>query len=174
MILTWYRHFQRNGGLNQTLLRQTSRFYYASGIQELKKDFEDTKEAIRIRTLKKNRQHNNQTKKVQKDKQRSTKHTYKTKDRVISVKHSKLKQFHSQKMTLRYDKSDKYIILLTSNSYLKNAFGWQAIWWFPCIVWNIEISPREVPFIFWIVWCNFKCEIMKIRKCWLLPFHSRY
>ena len=39
---------------------------------------EDTKGAIRIR-ISKNRQHNGQKKK---DKQRSTKHTYKTKDRV--------------------------------------------------------------------------------------------
>ena len=28
MTLTWYRHFQRNGGLNQILKRQTSRFHY--------------------------------------------------------------------------------------------------------------------------------------------------
>ena len=28
MALTWYRHFQRNGGLNQILLRETSRFHY--------------------------------------------------------------------------------------------------------------------------------------------------
>ena len=28
MTLTWYRHFQRNGGLNQLLKRQTSRFHY--------------------------------------------------------------------------------------------------------------------------------------------------
>ena len=40
---------------------------------------EDTKEVIRIRKSKKNRQHNGQKKK---DKQRSTKHTHKTKDRV--------------------------------------------------------------------------------------------
>jgi hypothetical protein len=26
MALTWYRHFQRNGGLNQILRRQTSRY----------------------------------------------------------------------------------------------------------------------------------------------------
>jgi hypothetical protein len=38
---------------------------------------EDTKGVIRIRISKKNRQHNGQ-----KDKQRSTKHTHKTKDRV--------------------------------------------------------------------------------------------
>jgi hypothetical protein len=44
--------------------------------------FEDTKGAIRIRISKKNRQHNGKKKKVQKDKQRSTTHTYKTKDRV--------------------------------------------------------------------------------------------
>jgi hypothetical protein len=28
MALTWYRHFQKNGGLNQILQRQTSRFHY--------------------------------------------------------------------------------------------------------------------------------------------------
>jgi len=40
------------------------------------------KGVIRISVSKKNRQHNGQKNKVQKDKQRSTKHTYKTKDRV--------------------------------------------------------------------------------------------
>ena len=40
-------------------------------------EFEDTKGVIRMRISKKNRQH-----RVQKDKQRSTKHTYTTKDRV--------------------------------------------------------------------------------------------
>ena len=44
-------------------------------------ELEDIKGVIRIRTSKKNRQHNGQ-KKVQKDKQRSTKHTHKTKYRV--------------------------------------------------------------------------------------------
>jgi hypothetical protein len=38
-------------------------------------------EVIRIR-ISENRQYNGQKKKVQKDKQRSTKHSYKTKDRV--------------------------------------------------------------------------------------------
>jgi hypothetical protein len=50
--------------------------------------FEDTKGVIRIRISKKNGQHNGQKKKVQKDKQRSTKHTYKTKDRVTNVRKS--------------------------------------------------------------------------------------
>ena len=45
-------------------------------------EVEDTKGVIRIRISKKNRQHNGQKEKVQMDKQRSTKHTYKTKDRV--------------------------------------------------------------------------------------------
>jgi hypothetical protein len=40
-------------------------------------EFEDTKGVIKIRKLKKDRQDN-----CQKDKQRYTKHTYKTKDRV--------------------------------------------------------------------------------------------
>jgi len=45
-------------------------------------EFEDTKGVITIRISKKNRQHNDQKEKVQKDKQRSTKHTHKTKDWV--------------------------------------------------------------------------------------------
>jgi len=49
------------------------------GLVQSDEEFEDTKEAIRIRISKKNRQHNGQKKK---DKQRSTKHTYITKDRV--------------------------------------------------------------------------------------------
>jgi hypothetical protein len=48
--------------------------------QTLKEEFEGTKGVIRIRISKKDRQHNGQ-----KDKQRSTKHTYKTKDRVTQT-----------------------------------------------------------------------------------------
>ena len=44
-----------------------------------KAEFEDTKEVIRIRILKKNRQHNGQKKK---DKQRSIKHTHKRADKI--------------------------------------------------------------------------------------------
>ena len=47
-----------------------------------REEFEDTKRVTRIRISKKNRQDNGQKKKVQMDKQRSTKHTHKTKDRV--------------------------------------------------------------------------------------------
>jgi hypothetical protein len=43
----------------------------------MKEELEDTKEVIRIRKSK-DRQHNDQIKKGQKDKQRSTKHTHKT------------------------------------------------------------------------------------------------
>ena len=32
MTLTWYRHFYRNGGLNQILKRQTSRSHYGSKV----------------------------------------------------------------------------------------------------------------------------------------------
>ena len=45
-------------------------------------EIENTKEVIRISISKKNRQHNEQKKKVQKDKQRSTKHPHQTKDLV--------------------------------------------------------------------------------------------
>jgi hypothetical protein len=44
-------------------------------------EFEDTKEVNRIRNSK-DRQHKGQKKKWQKDKQRSTKHTNQTKDRI--------------------------------------------------------------------------------------------
>ena len=47
----------------------------------MKEEIEDTKGVIRI-CISKNRKHNGQKKKVQKDKQRSKKHTYKTKDQV--------------------------------------------------------------------------------------------
>ena len=47
-----------------------------------KEEFEDTKGVMRIRKSTKNRQHNGKKKKAQKDKQRSTKHAHKTKDRV--------------------------------------------------------------------------------------------
>jgi len=43
--------------------------------------FEDPKGVIRIHISKKNKQHNGQKKKY-KNKQRSTKHTHKTKDRI--------------------------------------------------------------------------------------------
>jgi len=43
------------------------------------------REVIRICISKKNRQHNDQKEQVQKDKQRSTKHTHKTKDRVTGT-----------------------------------------------------------------------------------------
>jgi len=45
-------------------------------------EFEDTKGVIRIHVTKMNRQNNGQKKKYRKNKQRSTRHTYKTKDRV--------------------------------------------------------------------------------------------
>ena len=32
MTLTWYMHFQRNGGLTKILRRQTSRFHYGSEV----------------------------------------------------------------------------------------------------------------------------------------------
>jgi hypothetical protein len=48
---------------------------------ESKEEFEDTREVIKIR-ISKNRHHNGQKKKIQKDKQRSTKLALKTNDRI--------------------------------------------------------------------------------------------
>ena len=47
----------------------------------MEEEFEDTKVVIRI-LISKSRRHNGQKKKRQKDKQRSTKHVHKIKDRV--------------------------------------------------------------------------------------------
>jgi hypothetical protein len=52
---------------------------FKSAIKETQEEFEDTKGVIRIRKSEKNRQHNDQKKK---NKELSTKHTHKTKDRV--------------------------------------------------------------------------------------------
>ena len=49
--------------------------------------FEDTKWVIRIRNSTTDKQHIGQKKKKQKDKQRSTKHIHKTKDRVTRTPH---------------------------------------------------------------------------------------
>ena len=51
-------------------------------IIQIDEEFEDTKGVIRIRHSKKNKQNNDQTKKVQNGKQRSTQHINKTGDRV--------------------------------------------------------------------------------------------
>ena len=51
----------------------------------LQEDFEDTKGVIIIRIMEKNRQHNGQMKKVQNDKQWSTKHTHTIKDRLTRI-----------------------------------------------------------------------------------------
>jgi hypothetical protein len=48
----------------------------------MQEEFEDTKGVIRIHKSKNDRQHNDQKKK---DKQRSTKHTHKTKERVTQT-----------------------------------------------------------------------------------------
>jgi len=53
---------------------------YHFGENDAKAEFGDTKGVIRIRLLKKDRQHNGQKKEIQKDQQRSTKHAHKAKD----------------------------------------------------------------------------------------------
>jgi len=60
----------------------------------VQEEFENTKGAMRIRQSMKFRQHNGQKKKGQKDKQRSTKHTHKTKDRVTRTPLNFFHYFH--------------------------------------------------------------------------------
>ena len=52
--------------------------------------FENSKGVIKTRISKKNRQYNGQKKKIQMDKQRSTKHTHKTTDRETRTSQKKL------------------------------------------------------------------------------------
>jgi hypothetical protein len=56
------------------VIPETHRAHVISYGRFYQEEFEDAKGVIRIRISKKNRQHNGQKKKVQKDKQRSTKH----------------------------------------------------------------------------------------------------
>jgi hypothetical protein len=63
--------------------RGTKRYNFNQCYFILKEEFEDTKGVIRIRTSKKDRQTTQWPKeRGQKDKQRSTKHTHKTNDRI--------------------------------------------------------------------------------------------
>jgi hypothetical protein len=64
----WYERFEDTNEV--TRIRNS---------KDRQEEFEDTKWEIRMRISKKNRQHNSQKKW---DKQRSTKHTHKTKDRA--------------------------------------------------------------------------------------------
>ena len=63
------------------IVKQGTLDFFLKKICESKEEFEDTKEVIKIR-ISKNRHHNGQKKKIQKDKQRSTKHTLKTNNRI--------------------------------------------------------------------------------------------
>jgi hypothetical protein len=62
---------------------------------EYQEEFEDTKGVIIIRISKTNRQRKGQQKKGQKGKQRSTKHTYKTKDRVTRTQNMTIHSCHN-------------------------------------------------------------------------------
>jgi hypothetical protein len=86
-------------------------------------EFEDTKGVIRIRKSKKARQHNGQKKKVQKDKQLSTKHTDKTKDRVTRTP---LKTGGTQvlrRVNSSYSTSGTRRITLVTNSAISQECG---------------------------------------------------
>ena len=71
--------------------------YYCHVGSLCSEEFEDTKGVIRIRKSEKNRQHNGQ-----KDIQRSTKHTHKTKDRVTRTPLKILVYYNSQKLLSRF------------------------------------------------------------------------
>ena len=62
-------------------------------ISGIRRDWRYQREVIRIRISKKNRQHKKSTK-VQKDKQRSTNHIHKTKDRITSIRYSQSQIFY--------------------------------------------------------------------------------
>ena len=69
-------------GRNEQLYQVT--VHLAKQFQWVSEEFEDTKGVIQISVSQKNRKHNCQKKKIQNDKQWSTKHTYKTKDHRVT------------------------------------------------------------------------------------------
>ena len=87
-------------------------------------EFEDTKGVIRIRASQKNRQNQWPKEKVQKNKKRSTKHTYKIKDRVVRTPLKTGSNFMcSGRVSSSYSTSDTHNHLLhrTTYRYCQNA-----------------------------------------------------
>ena len=90
LFLMWFRTSTSDDDYNSTdvgwrpdtLLNCVMVGVFQLIVNSLYETFEDNKGVIRIRISKNNRQHIGQQKK---DKQRSTKHTYKTKDRVTRI-----------------------------------------------------------------------------------------
>ena len=89
-----------------------------------KKELEDTSGVIRIRISKKNRQHQRPKEKVQKNKKRSTKHTYQTKDRVVRTPLNTESEFMcSGRVSSSYSTSDihRHLLHRTTYRYCQNA-----------------------------------------------------
>ena len=106
--------------------------------------FEDTKGVIRIRISKRNRQHNGQKEKVQKDKQRSTKHTYETKDRVTRNPANEVNPAISVKVPTNYNVK-RYTIMSTPSPHThfyndrKRSFMQAAYFLSTLYVYTIEL-----------------------------------
>ena len=116
----------------------------------LQEEFEDTKGVIKICILRKNRQHNGQKKKVQKDKQRSTKHTHNTKDRETRTP---LKTgVNSQKM----EGCETLEQVLIKNNYAQLPLTQRRI----CV--HKQISQKNVTFCSKIYRSSFKRVRLKI------------
>jgi hypothetical protein len=82
-------------------------------------EFEDTSGVIRIRISKRNRQHQRAKEKVQKNKKLSTKHTYKTKDRVVRTPLKPGSEFMcSGRVSSSYSTSDSHSHLLHCTTYM--------------------------------------------------------
>ena len=90
----------------------------------LEEEFEDTKGAIRNRIPKNNRQHKWPKEKVQNDKQRSTKHTYKTKDWVTRTPLKTGGEFRcSGRVSSSYSTSGTRHVNLVTNSVISREWG---------------------------------------------------
>jgi len=64
--------------------------------KKIGEEFDDTKGVIKIRKSEQDRRYDGQKEKIQKDKQRSTKHTHKTKDRVTRTPLKDLNRISTQ------------------------------------------------------------------------------
>ena len=79
------------------------------------------REAIRIRISKKNRQHNGQKETGQKDKQRSTRHTYKTKDRITRTPRKTRSELRcSGRVSISCSTSDTRRVILVTNPVISH------------------------------------------------------
>ena len=118
----------------------------------LQEEFEDTKVVIRIGISKKNRHHNGQKKKIQKDKQRFTQLTQKTKDRVTRTPLKSEGELRcSRKVSSYCSNSGIRSVNLVTNPVISHESGKDSlsmsnnttIFWFLTLTLNYKLTASD-------------------------------